>query len=322
MLVLSPKQTDGFHLTLASLPTEERIRLETLLADAVLAVVSAVPGNDFGLCARKVDEIIGTSADDPGTGHLRRGLIATWCLELPRRISAYNLPPEVFDAYPYWLDRLAEALSHDEGAYTAEHWAMDVRFAAGLSVPATRSHLIDLSTRVGVGQSLAHVCDGHGVSPPFRWALAKGWGLWLTVHIDDRDTADFSPDGWDQAWLAVAGVLERYPGLIGAMGGGWIYDPALSRVSPYLAYVRQTPATHGAFLIHQGAGEDHTRKAAARSATRQALIEAGKYRPRSWLMVWARRPLLRWARGARARQARVAAIINQAEDADAFVTLA
>lgn len=320
MLILSPKQTDGFHLTLASLPTEDRLRLEALLPDAIINSVTAAPHWDFELCAKKVNEVIGTTPDDEATGHLRRGIIATWCLELPRRIAAYNLPAEVFDAYPYWLDRLSGELSEGEGAYDPDPWAKDVRFAMGLSVPATRTHLIDLSSPVGPGQALRHSRAGLGISPPFRWVLAKGWGTWLEVHTESRDTADFTAEGWDRAWLAMAGILEKYPGLVGGIGSSWFYDPPLSKISPRLAYLRETPLKNGAFMIHQGPGEIHTQRAGATSPTRRALIEAGEYTPRSWLMVWPRRALLKWAASERARQARAAAIIEQAEETVAIAS--
>src|SRR5690606_22448202 len=143
MLVLSPDQTDGLHLTLATPPTHVRERWEELLPEAAIAAIQASSHWDFGLCAKKVDELMGICPEDEITGALRRGMIASWLLELPRRIASYNLPPEVFEAYPYWLSRTAKSLSEDTGAYDADFWAKDVRFAMGLSVPGSRTHLID-----------------------------------------------------------------------------------------------------------------------------------------------------------------------------------
>lgn len=320
MLVLSPKQTDGFHLTLASLPTEQRIQLEALLPDVMLAAIAAAPHWDFELCSKKVDEVIGTTPDDAETGHLRRALIATWLLELPRRIASYNLPPEVYEAFPLWLDRLSEELSTGRGPYDPDHWAKDVRFASSLSVPGSRTHLIDLTSPIGPGQPLRHVTGGHGFAPPFRWLLARGWREWLEVHTDNRDVSDFSPEGWNQTWLAIAGLLERYPGLVGGFGSSWFYDPPLAKISPRLAYLREVPLKHGAFLVHQGTGEIHTQRAAAKSATRRAMIESGEYTARSWLLVWPRRQLLKWAAAERARQIRVEAIIEAAEETGAIVS--
>lgn len=320
MLVLSPKQTDGFHLMLAALPTEQRIRLEALLPDALVAAVKAAPQGDFALCAQKIDEVVGTAPEDAESGHFRRAMLATWCLELPRRIAAYKLPPEVLEAYLPWLDRLSVSTSTDEGGYDPQHWARDVRLATGLSVPGSRTHLIDLTSPLPAAPAVRHVRGGHGFAPPFRWLRARGWREWLQVHTDERDTGDFNPEGWNQTWMAVAGLLERYPGLVGGFGTSWFYDPPLSKISPHLAYLREIPLKHGAFLIHQGPGEIHTRHASARSETRRAMIEAGDYRPCGWTLVWPRRQLLKWAAAERARQNRVEAIIEEAAETPALAT--
>jgi len=314
MLVLTPEQTDDLHLTLAALPLHVRERLEELLPEATVAAIEAAPHWDFELCAKRVDALIGIGPEDEITGALRRGMIASWLLELPRRIASYNLPSEVFEAYPYWLSRTAKSLSTDTGAYDADFWAKDVRFAMGLSVPGSRTHLIDLSSPVGPRQTVEHVLSGHGLTAPLRWFLARSWGVWLEIHTESRDLTDFNPAGWDKAWLATAGIVSRYPGLRGGIGSSWFYDPPLTKISPRLAYLRQTPLKNGAFMVHQGPGAIHTERASASSPTRRALIEAGKYTPRSWLMIWPRKALLRWADKEIQRQADLADIIEKAEE--------
>lgn len=314
MLVLTPEQTDDLHLTLAALPLHVRERLEELLPEATVAAIEAAPHWDFELCAKRVDALIGIGPEDEITGALRRGMIASWLLELPRRIASYNLPPKVFEAYPFWLSRTAKSLSTDTGAYDADFWAKDVRFAMGLSVPGSRTHLIDLSSPVGPRQTVEHVLGGHGLTAPLRWFSAKGWGVWLEIHTESRDLTDFNPAGWDKAWLATAGIVSRYPGLRGGIGSSWFYDPPLTKISPRLAYLRQTPLKNGAFMVHQGPGAIHTERASASSPTRRALIEAGKYTPRSWLMIWPRKALLRWADKEIQRQADLADIIEKAEE--------
>ena len=52
----------------------------------------------------------------------------------------------------------------------------------------------------------------------------------------------------------------------------------------------------------------------ADDAARRELIEAGKYTPRSWLMIWPRQALLRWADKEHRRQAALAEIIEKAEE--------
>lgn len=312
MLVLSPQQTDNFHLTLAALSPEAREKLDALMPEAVIAAIKGAPHADPAHSSQRVDTVFGTSADDEGAGEMRRALVALLCLDLPRRITSYNLPPAVHDAYRLWLDRLAGALVSGAGGYDAHHWARDIRLATGLSVPCTRTHLIDLTSPVTFASALAHVRGGHGYSAPLRWTMAKGWGEWLRIQPDDRDTADFTPDGWADAWLASAGLLERYPGLVGATASGWFLDPALEKVSPNLSYVRETAERAGAFLIYEGPSEEASRQAAVASGTRRALIESRRYTPRAWRVVWPRRALLAWAAQERARRAEMADILDAA----------
>lgn len=322
MLVLTPIQTDGYHLCLASMTTEDRKRLEELLPKAVVAAVDSASHPDFTECARAIDRLIGTDADDAETGAIRRGIVATWMLELPRRIAAYNLPPEVFDAYGHWLTRLSEYISTREGCYDPDHWAMDVRIALGVSVPASRTHMMDMSSVLPLRPALRHMMAGRGISAPLRWFASGAWGSWLQLHADNRDLSDYNRVGWDRTWLSVAGVLERYTGLRGAMCSSWVYDPPLSRISPRLVYLRKTPARNGAFFIHRGQSQTCSRLASVGSPTRRAMIENGEYVPRAWTVVWPRGPLLSWAKRERRRLAVMADIIEQSEIAAPGVALA
>lgn len=318
MLVLTREQTDAFHLTLANLSTEDRIRLDEIMPEATFRAIEAGPHWDFELCAKRVDEVIGTGPEDPATAPLRRGLIALWALEMPRRVAAYALTRDVLDVYPEWLTRLGKFLLEAHPTYERDYWAKDVRFATTMSVPASRTHVLDLSSPVGPRQTITHVLRGHGVTPPLRWVAAGGWGTWLEAHTESRELSDFNPAGWDRTWMAAAGIIENYSGLRGVIGSSWFYDPPLKTISPRLAYLREMPLRHGAFLVHQGPGAIHSERAAASSPTRRALIESGEYVPQSWLLVWPRKALLKWARAERKRQAALEEIIVQAEETGAI----
>ncbi|KAK0349259.1 hypothetical protein LTR94_033879, partial [Friedmanniomyces endolithicus] len=97
------------------------------------------------------------------------------------------------------------------------------------------------------------------------------------------------------AWATAAELCRLRPELAGMIGSSWFYDPPLTEISPRLAHLRLNPLKGGAFLVHQGPGEIHTARAAAASASRKALIDAGDYTARSWLMVWPRKQLIAWA---------------------------
>lgn len=234
--------------------------------------------------------------DGPVTDDLRRGLVATWALELPARIKAEDLPLEVLQYYEFWLDRLAEFLTAQAGPYDPDYWAKDVRFTLALSVPASRTQTIDLSSPVGPGQIIRNGLHGHGWSQVFAYLKAKGWRrAWLETHTESRHTVDFTEEGWDRVWASAAAICERRPDLAGVIGSSWFFDPPLETISPRLAYLRLNPLKGGAFIIHQGPGEIHSQRCGATSPTRRAMIEAGEYLPRSWLLVWPRSALLTWA---------------------------
>lgn len=298
---LSPLQAAAFGAVLQRLTLEDQRRIEGLAGAAAEAAIAASRTGSFGASAEAVDALLGRDAP----GALRRGLIASWACELPTRAAAQDLPPEITANYAEWVDRLAAFLTSAEGAYDVDFWAKDVRFALALSVPSTRTQVIDLQSRLGPGDVVRHARGGRGWEVLAAYVSARGWGSWLEVHTEARELSDFNEAGWDKAWMAAAAILRRRPELRGMMGSSWFYDPPLEQISPRLAYLRLNPTRNGAFMIHQGPGEIHTERAAASPGSRRAMIESGQYLPRSWIVAWPRTALLRWA-DARAELAQAA----------------
>jgi hypothetical protein len=290
---LSSSQTAALQAVIQRLSPAEQDRVEALALPTAEVATEASRSGCFGAAAETIDKVLGPEA----SGDLRRGLIARWACELPGRVAAQNLPPEILANYPEWTDRLAAFLTSAQGEYEEDFWHKDVRFALALSVPATRTQVIDLQSRLGPGDVVRHARGGHGWEVIAAYAAARAWGPWLEVHTEARELSDFNEAGWDKAWAAAAAILRRRPELRGMIGSSWFYDPPLEVISPRLAYLRLNPTRNGAFMIHQGPGEIHTQRAAASPGSRRALIEAGEYTPRCWLVVWPRAALLRWADG-------------------------
>jgi hypothetical protein len=209
----------------------------------------------------------------------------------------------VLDLYPEWIQRLADFLTAAADPYDRDYWAKDVRISLVLSVPGARTQMIDLSSPMGPGQVLRHAREGWGWSVIPAYAAAQAWKPWLEVHTESRELSDFNEAGWDRAWAAAAEILKRRPGMAGMLGSSWFYDPPLEQISPRLAYLRVNPLKHGAFMVHQGPGDIHTRRAATSSPTRAALIEKGEYTARSWIVAWPRAALIKWADARTAQQA-------------------
>ena len=299
MEMLSPSQVAAFKGVQQRLAPDQLNRVLAASVEAVDPARAAASHWNFNLPAHAADRALGDDATDA----MRRALVATWALELPGRARAADLPPEVMELYPYWLDRLAGFLTADQGDYDRDYWAKDVRFSLALSVPGARTQTIDLSSPMGPGQVVRNGRDGHGWSPLVAYVKAQGWRKpWLEVHTESRHTDDFTEAGWDRAWASAAAICKRRPELGGMIGSSWFYDPPLETISPRLAYLRLNPLKGGAFIIHQGPAPIHSERAGATSPTRRAMIESGEYLPSSWLVAWPRATLIPWA------EARAAAI--------------
>jgi hypothetical protein len=120
-------------------------------------------------------------------------------------------------------------------------------------------------------------------------------GPYLEIHTHTPMLDGFNPAGWERCYELVAELLAARPDCPGMVGGSWFYDPALSAISPRLAYLADTPIGGGAFRVRLGATVEDAELATATSASRRSLVEAGTYVPTKWLLVWPRKALLQWA---------------------------
>ena len=282
----------AFQAVLARLSPEDRGRVEAAAVPAAARAAEAAPHWDFEMPAKAVDGLLGEGASDD----VRRGLIATWMLQLPDRAAALALPAQVTALYPYWIEQVAAFLAKAEGNYDFDHWSKDVRFSLALSVPGARSQVIDLSSPLGPRQIARHALDGRGIGPLVRYLAAGAKKApWLEVHTESRWLRGFNEDGWNEAWATAAELCRARPELAGMIGSSWFYDPPLTEISPRLAHLRLNPLNGGAFMVHQGPAPIHTERAATASASRKALIDSGEYTARSWLMIWPRKELIAWA---------------------------
>jgi hypothetical protein len=148
METLSPAQVTAFKAVRDRLSAEERAVVDIASVEAVYAAKASASHWNFDLPCHAADEALGEGASDA----LRRALVATWALELPGRVKEADLPPEVLQFYPFWLDKLAAFLTEAAGTgaeYDRDHYAKDVRFSLALSVPGAKTQTIDLSSPMG-----------------------------------------------------------------------------------------------------------------------------------------------------------------------------
>jgi hypothetical protein len=295
MDTLAPDHAAAFRAVLARLSPDDTAAVEALAPFAARDAAVAAPHWNFDLPSHAAEAALAAHFGERLTDAHRRALVAVWALELPQRAAAEQLPPEVHALYPEWVGRMAAFLTAAEDPYDRDFWAKDVRLSLALSVPGARTQMIDLSSPLGAGQVLRHAREGHGWSVVADYARAQAWKPWLEVHTESRELGDFNEAGWDRAWATAAEILRRRPHMAGMLGSSWFYDPPLETISPRLAYLRLNPLQHGAFMVHQGPDEIHTQRASASSPTRRAMIEAGEYTARSWIVAWPRAALIRWA---------------------------
>jgi hypothetical protein len=212
-------------------------------------------------------------------------------------IGSLELPSKIEALYPMAFDRLALYLQNLDGDYPLDHQHKDREFAAGASVPVTRSHSVDLASRIGYRASLALIA----ALPSWRYArdllLGREIGPWLRVHTEPRSLEDWNEAGWDEVYRQCARLLRSHPRLLGLAATAWFYDPQLAAISPHLGYCRERLLEHGALMMRVGTSDFDIASATARSPTRRKLYEAGKYVPISYTLLWPRERLLRWDDG-------------------------
>ncbi len=122
-----------------------------------------------------------------------------------------------------------------------------------------------------------------------------GFAPFYEIHTHAPALDEFNEDGWRRCYLRIAEVLTVNPAVKGVFGSSWFFDPVIERVSPRLAYLRNIPVQNGALSICHGSDQGSISLATQTSETRRKLFANGQYLPTSYLLVWDRRHLLRWA---------------------------
>ncbi len=118
----------------------------------------------------------------------------------------------------------------------------------------------------------------------------------FTTHADSRRMSEFTAAGFHRFYLRVAEQLSRQPEIRGLAGVSWLYDPAVPRLTPKLAFLHEVPLGAGARLFRYDlAGESGRADALSRSPDRRLAFERGEYIPTSYALIWTRKDILRWA---------------------------
>lgn len=115
------------------------------------------------------------------------------------------------------------------------------------------------------------------------------------LHFDRRQIAEFNADGYTALYLRLADLLALNPHIRGVVSSSWWHDPRLAEISPELDFIERHPIGAGARLLRGRETAAATADATRFAPHRAALYKAGDYRPRVYLLAWARRDILAWA---------------------------
>jgi hypothetical protein len=130
--------------------------------------------------------------------------------------------------------------------------------------------------------------DARGASPFYSAHLTHGIKPWAFLMA-------YNPDTLVTWHRNVADCLRMNPRIRGLIASSWWYDPAMARVAPHLAFLREGSLAHGAILATAGSTAGSRAFAIANSPERAQLVSSGEYNPASFSVIFTRQALLRWA---------------------------
>ncbi len=129
----------------------------------------------------------------------------------------------------------------------------------------------------------------------FLLTRVRGVHPFYVIHTLKRYTRGFSPCAREECYRAIAELLRADSRVRGMYACGWLYDPALARISPELSFLGEVPRGNGAAVFRIGPSDFALRNALAWSPGRRALWEQGRYIPADYGLIWPRRELMAWA---------------------------
>jgi hypothetical protein len=99
----------------------------------------------------------------------------------------------------------------------------------------------------------------------------------------------------NRSYYRMAMALKQQPEVLGFGACSWFRAPSTHRVSPHLAWLSNVFRENGGIVVDAGP-DDPNGGVLYRSATRRALYESGKWKPRRGLVMWPRAAMLAWAK--------------------------
>lgn len=206
---------------------------------------------------------------------------------LPARVRNHQL--RQFARIVAHDDAFAAECSLASDAYMKELGLAIVRLYAGAS------NLID--PQAGVARSLLWKGGARQlVQRALLFARTGGFRPFFEIHAHKFYMEEFSAEGRRECYRCCADLYALHPEMRGMYAGSWFYDPALARLSPHLAYLREDAVAGGSACLFVSHDKQAAGYSTARSATRRSAFAAGDYLPATYALVWPRRAQIAWAR--------------------------
>lgn len=124
--------------------------------------------------------------------------------------------------------------------------------------------------------------------------LSGGKKGYYQIHTHTPLLGDFNEQGWLECYIRISEMLIKHQEIKGVFRASWFCDPDLVKISPRLGYLHKMPVDNGAKVFY--IQEDKTGNPFVKSKTRLKLYKKGQYRPKTYLLVWPRKELIKWAK--------------------------
>jgi len=274
----------------------ERFPVEAYIGELTHLPETAPYTGLISILAKKRQKIASSSGDRAVSLYNRLAL-AVLAGDSAARLGEQDFPGDILSLYKNWFGRVIKDLDSMPDAYFSEERDS---FLKDISVCGLRMIPIGGAWTVDLGQvSKRALLAGGWLKLPgniaFHCVRQCGFAPYYVIHTFFRYIPRFLPGEMEKAYLRIAGLLKRNPGIKGIHRSSWFLDPRMDEVSPRMSFLRQVPAANGARLYRIGTDDMDIQSATSNSPERKKLYAEGKYRPECWGYVWPREAVIAWA---------------------------
>jgi hypothetical protein len=284
---------------LIALPVDQLLPADTFSAEYLQRCVDLLEGlmEPPGHALVSLQQQVSAHFSPQQLAEVNRGLASNLARVHGKRIEHANLPIEIRSGFH---DELARIQAEIERKPAAHFSFANYRFKADMRILCVRrfpAGMYDLEVS-GIPRSLL-LRQGIGGAVRLSRVILRAGGFWpfFTQHIAPHRIKLFSPDERERFLSRAASLLQKRDDIRGLISTAWYNDPAIARVGPQLAYLREGWQRWGCGVFRIGASPEVTQEAIAYSFERRRLVDAGKYLPTAYLGIALREQLLRFAPG-------------------------